>query len=94
MAINHGMPMPRKTLTELDPVTFPMAESALADDLAAVILAKVSGREVPMATRVIPVTEGLRLMTQPRTVATSPTIVVTIPTRSSAIPKAAQPPHM
>jgi len=27
-AITHGRPRPKKTLTELDPVTFPTAESA------------------------------------------------------------------
>jgi len=32
--------------------------------------AKVSGSDVPKATRVIPVTDGLRLITHPRTVAT------------------------
>jgi len=36
-------------------VTFPTAESAYFDVLAAVILANVSGREVPMATIVIAV---------------------------------------
>jgi len=39
----------------LDPVTFPTAASAYLDVLAAVTLAKVSGREVPMATNVIAV---------------------------------------
>jgi len=39
----------------LDPVTFPTAASAYSDDLAAVTLANVSGREVPIATKVIAV---------------------------------------
>ena len=86
--------MPRKTLTELDPVTLPMAESASFEDLAAVILANVSGKEVPIATRVIPVTAGLRPTTHPKTVATSPTIVVTIPIRKRATKNAAHPPQM
>lgn len=57
-------------MTELEPVTLPIAESALLEDLAAVIEAKVSGSEVPIATIVIPVTDGLKSITQPRTVAT------------------------
>jgi len=69
-AISQGKPIPRKTLTELEPVTLPIAESALLEDLAAVIEAKVSGSEVPIATIVIPVTDGLKSITQPRTVAT------------------------
>ena len=81
-------------MTELEPVTFPIAESAYYEDLAAVILAKVSGREVPIATRVMPVTAGFRPITHPKTVATSPTIVVMIPIRARAIPKAAHPPQM
>ena len=93
-AMSQGRPMPRNTLTELEPVTFPIAESASGDDLAAVMEAKVSGREVPIATRVIPVTEGFRLITQPSTVATSPMIVVTAPIRSRATKKAAHPPHI
>lgn len=56
--INQGRPRPTKTLTELEPVTLPMAVSAVSDYLAAVILAKVSGREVPMATKVMAVTAG------------------------------------
>jgi hypothetical protein len=36
---------------------FPMAESANSNVFAAVMLAKVSGREVPKATRVMAVTE-------------------------------------
>jgi len=54
-AITHGTPSPKNTLTELDPVIFPTAESAYYDVLAAVILAKVSGNDVPNATIVIAV---------------------------------------
>lgn len=53
VAINHGNPSPRKTLTELLPVIFPMEVSAYCSFKAAVLLAKVSGNEVPMATKVI-----------------------------------------
>ena len=94
VAMIQGIPIPRKTLTEFDPVTFPMAESAYYELLAACILAKVSGRDVPMATRVIPVTAGLRLMTQPKTVATSPTRVVIIPMIARATRNEAHPPQI
>ena len=53
--MTQGSPRPRKTLTEFEPVTFPMALSAFFSLAAAVLLAKVSGREVPRATNVIAV---------------------------------------
>tara|TARA_B110000285_G_C15127395_1_gene621176 strand:+ start:127 stop:501 length:375 start_codon:yes stop_codon:yes gene_type:complete len=56
--MTQGSPRPKNTFTELEPVTLPTAESAYWDDLAAVILAKVSGREVPMATIVMAVICG------------------------------------
>jgi hypothetical protein len=43
-----------------------MAESAESDYLAAVILAKVSGRDVPRATRVIAVISSLIPSTHPK----------------------------
>ena len=46
----HGMPRPRKTLTELEPVMLPIAASAVSSLIAATLLAKVSGKEVPRAT--------------------------------------------
>ena len=85
------MPRPTKTFTELEPVTFPMAESAYYELLAAVILAKVSGSEVPMATSVIAVTASFKPTVQPRTVATSATTAVTEPINMSATLKAGQP---
>jgi hypothetical protein len=87
VAITHGSPRPRKTLTEFDPVTFPIASSADSEFLAAVIDAKVSGKEVPRATKVIAVIDYLRPMTQPKTVAISPTIAVTTPIIARAIKK-------
>lgn len=75
----HGSPSPKKTLTELDPVTLPIAESAYSEVFAAVIDAKVSGREVPKATNVIAVTDSLIPITQPRAVAISPIRKVTAP---------------
>jgi len=79
-------------LTEFDPVTFPMAESAYGDVLAAVILAKVSGKEVPTATSVMAVTASSRPRVQPRTVATSATTAVIVPMNVSATKNAGQPP--
>lgn len=51
--MSHGSPSPKKTLTELDPVTLPMALSACFSPTAAAFEAKVSGREVPRATKVM-----------------------------------------
>jgi len=53
VATTHGRPRPRKTFTEFDPVTLPIAASACFSCLAAVIDANVSGSEVPRATKVI-----------------------------------------
>ena len=90
--ITHGRPNPKKMFTEFEPVTFPTAESALSDVLAAVILANVSGREVPIATRVIAVICGSIPKTQPTNSATVPTIPVIIPIKVKAIIKAGLPP--
>ena len=70
-----------------------MAESASGDERAAVILANVSGSDVPRATRVIPVTDGFRFITHPKTVATSPTTVVIAPIKAKATTKEAHPPQ-
>ena len=78
-AIAHGSPRPRNTFTELEPVTFPIAESAYSDCLAAVMDAKVSGSDVPRATIVIAVTDYSIPKTHPRTLAISPTTAVTRP---------------
>jgi len=93
--ITHGSPRPKNTLTELEPVTLPTAASAYSLDLAAVMLAKVSGREVPMATMVIAVICGYRPTTHPIASATSPTTPVIIPINDSAMMKAGfPPPHL
>ena len=55
----HGSPHPKNTFTALEPVMLPTAASALSDYLAAVILANVSGKEVPRATKVIAATDSL-----------------------------------
>ena len=56
------------------------------------MLAKVSGNEVPIATRVMAATDGFKPITHPRTVATSPTTAVTIPINARAIQNAGIPP--
>jgi hypothetical protein len=73
-------------------VTFPTAESAYSEFLAAVILAKVSGNEVPIATIVIAVTYGSNLNTHPSKPAIEPTTPVIIPIIVSATIKAYLPP--
>ena len=87
----QGRPRPTNTLTEFDPVTLPIAESAYSDDLAAVILAKVSGKEVPKATIVIAVIESSIPSSHPRRVANYSTIKVQAPinikeTKNEAFP--------
>lgn len=86
-AITHGIPIPRNTFTEFEPVTFPIASSAVSAFLAAVMDAKVSGKEVPRATKVIAVIEALRPTTHPKTVAISPTTAVTTPIMNKATTK-------
>merc|ERR1719161_1561301 len=72
----QGRPRPRKTLTELLPVTFPMDASAYWSCTAAVLEAKVSGNEVPSATKVMAVIESATPIVQPRRAAMSPMIAV------------------
>ena len=91
-AMTQGRPRPRKTLTELEPVTFPTAASAQALSLAAVMLAKVSGSEVPMATNVIAVTPGFSPITHPIAPAISPTTAVSAPIKAMAARKQGMPP--
>ena len=86
-ATTQGNPRPRNTFTELEPVTFPMASSAVSAFLAAVIEAKVSGKEVPRATKVMAVIDCLSPTTHPKTVAISPTTAVTTPIMARATTK-------
>lgn len=65
LEITQGRPSPRNTLTELDPVTLPTASSAYLSYLAAILEAKVSGIDVPIATKVMAVIGGGRPNTQP-----------------------------
>lgn len=69
----------------------PIAESAVSEFLAAVILAKVSGREVPRATRVMAVIESSMPSSQPRRVANYSTMAVQMPMKARATMKAALP---
>mmetsp|Transcript_26483 Transcript_26483/g.53129 ORF Transcript_26483/g.53129 Transcript_26483/m.53129 type:complete len:223 (-) Transcript_26483:800-1468(-) len=90
----HGKPRPRKTLTEFDPVTLPMALSAVSSARIASTEAKVSGREVPSATTVKAVTVSLSPTRHPKMEARSPIMAVTTPISASATEKHAQPPQM
>mmetsp|Transcript_15500 Transcript_15500/g.28478 ORF Transcript_15500/g.28478 Transcript_15500/m.28478 type:complete len:234 (-) Transcript_15500:1167-1868(-) len=90
-AIIHGKPKPRKTFTELLPVTFPTAMSAVGSSTAATFDANVSGKEVPIATIVMAVTPGLRPRTQPSSPARSPMKPVNSPIMASATQKQSQP---
>mmetsp|Transcript_14103 Transcript_14103/g.31767 ORF Transcript_14103/g.31767 Transcript_14103/m.31767 type:complete len:214 (+) Transcript_14103:421-1062(+) len=75
----HGKPNPKKTFTELLPVTLPMLLSAFSSPTAADLDAKVSGSEVPRATKVIAVTESQIPREQPSNIAKSPITAVTQP---------------
>jgi hypothetical protein len=55
--------------------------------------AKVSGRDVPRATKVIAVIAGSIPSTHPKRFANSPTTAVTTPIMTRAITKQAQPPR-
>mmetsp|Transcript_23230 Transcript_23230/g.72595 ORF Transcript_23230/g.72595 Transcript_23230/m.72595 type:complete len:305 (-) Transcript_23230:1314-2228(-) len=90
--MSQGRPIPRNTLTPLEPVMFPMAASALSSCTAARREAKVSGREVPSATKEMAVTLSLRPTTHPNSPAISPTMAVTIPMKTRATLNATQPP--
>jgi hypothetical protein len=57
----------------------PMEASAVSSDLAAAIEAKVSGSEVPSATKVMAVIDGVRPMQQPMCEARSPMSAVSTP---------------
>lgn len=65
-AIVQAIPIPRKTLTALLPVTFPIEESAYFSLIAAIFDAKVSGTDVPKATSDIAVTESFKPIVQPK----------------------------
>lgn len=89
--MSQGSPSPRKTLTALEPLTFPMALSAHFSLRAAAREAKVSGMEVPMATNVMAVMKSDRPTTQPKMAARSETTAVSRPMQSSAIRKVGHP---
>ena len=92
VAISHGSPRPRKTLTELEPLTLPTELSAVFSPRAACLEAKVSGMEVPRATKVMAVTGSFRPIRQPKMEARSPMIAVSKPMTASDTMKAGQPP--
>src|SRR5271163_4528437 len=91
-ATSHGSPRPRKTLTLFDPVTFPMASSAVLEFFAAIIDANVSGNDVPSATNDIAVILSFNPTRQPNIAATSPIIAVSIAINKSETKNVNQPP--
>mmetsp|Transcript_6454 Transcript_6454/g.19935 ORF Transcript_6454/g.19935 Transcript_6454/m.19935 type:complete len:236 (-) Transcript_6454:2233-2940(-) len=91
--IIQGRPRPRKTFTELLPVTLPTELSALASCCAATFEAKVSGKLVPRATSVMAVISSGMPMQQPRRAARSLTSAVTRPIMPRAKMKQSQPPQ-
>ena len=90
-AISQGRPRPRKTFTELDPVTLPIELSAVFSCVAACLLANKSGRLVPRATNVMAVTGSLSPITQPKMLAKSPMMMVKTAMNPRATKKANQP---
>ena len=69
-------------MTALDPVTFTTAASAVSSITAAVLEAKVSGSDVPMATKVMAVMASGRPRQHPKMAATSPMMAVTNPMKT------------
>ena len=90
--MTHGRPRPRKTFTEFEPVTLPTDASAVGSWVAANIEAKVSGREVPRATNVMAVTDGLIKRTHPNKSANSPMMNVVNPMKAKEMTKHGNPP--
>jgi hypothetical protein len=74
-------------------VTFPIASSAYFSPYAADIEAKVSGNEVPKATKVIALIVGGMPNTQPNTVAKFSTTTVVIPMKPREMMKHGNPPQ-
>merc|ERR1719409_194631 len=91
-AMSQGRPRPRNTLTELEPVTLPTELSAVSSCVAALLEAKVSGREVPRATKVMAVMASGRVSRQPKMLAMSATKAVSTPMYARATKKVTQPP--
>lgn len=89
----QGSPNPRNTLTELLPVTFPIALSAYFSCLAAAMEAKRSGSDVPNATNVMAVTASIRPTRQPKILAKSPIIAVRTPMTPNDTKNVNQPPR-
>ena len=91
--MSQGSPSPRKTLTELEPVTLPIDESADLSPRAACIEAKVSGSDVPSATKVMAVIVSGRNIWHPICVAKSEMRITWKPIHTSAATKHGQPLH-
>lgn len=70
-----------------------MAASALSDATVEILLAKVSGRDVPSATNVIPVMASFNPTTHPKSPASSPTIAHITPIAHREKKKHSHPPQ-
>merc|ERR1719379_3063867 len=91
--ITQGSPRPRKTFTELLPVMLPTDASAYSSSCAAILEAKVSGKDVPSATKVIAVIESGTPSRQPKSEARSPIQAVTKAIMARELKKQTQPPQ-
>lgn len=89
--IIHGRPNPKNTFMLLDPVMFPIAASAFVLCWAACLLAKVSGRDVPIATKIMAVAASLSPITHPNNLAISITTAVINPMKIKLNKKPAHP---
>mmetsp|Transcript_19463 Transcript_19463/g.46025 ORF Transcript_19463/g.46025 Transcript_19463/m.46025 type:complete len:207 (+) Transcript_19463:1131-1751(+) len=92
-AMDQGRPMPRKTFTELLPVTFTMDASAYRLDIAALLDAKRSGMDVPNATTVMAVMLSSRPVMHPKSSAKSQMAQVKRPIAPMDITKHSHPPQ-
>mmetsp|Transcript_99297 Transcript_99297/g.263904 ORF Transcript_99297/g.263904 Transcript_99297/m.263904 type:complete len:254 (+) Transcript_99297:704-1465(+) len=88
----QGMPMPRKTFTELLPVTFTIEASAHSSCFAAVREAKRSGTDVPSATKEMAVISSSTPAVHPKSSARSPMMTVIQPMCMRENQKQIQPP--
>lgn len=79
--MNKLIHLPKKTLTEFEPVTLVIAASASGSLRAAVLDANVSGNDVPNATNVMAVISSLMPTVHPNKAAKSPMKAVVIPVK-------------
>lgn len=91
-AIDQANPMPKKTLTALEPVMWPIEASAVTSCMAAWRLANVSGKPIPIAISVTAVTVS-RKPTVQLSMANFFIIIIPGHTRSRSRSKGQRVPH-